>query len=1770
MDSIKKSRGPHRAQLTRRIQEIMEELNSMHPDEDIIRVNLDLLSRCYDRVHQFDEQLLALLGDEEEIDQELISIEDYEKRYLCTKIKADKFLSKLLSDNNDLASLGHSTEAHSVEGSQMKTYKLPKIEIRKFKGEYTDWLAFWAQFQKIDEDEHLHDSDKFQYLMQSIVPGTRAERVLSAYPQSAENYKQAVQALKDRFGDKTILTEVYVRQLLKLVIRNVNQPNNLSSMFDELEAHLRALNTLGVEPEVSAAFLYPMVESSLPLETIKVWQRSAFSGYSDDEDKSANERLTALMKFLRVEVKGAERLSIVSQGFQEAGRGRGKRHNDPPPTSPLGVPTVAGLHASHKPVHGCIFCGKSHDSQLCGKAQTMPYNDKKSILMENKACLCCLKVGHRAKSCKSFVRCMVCGNKHASLMCPNLEVNKKHETSVKTYMTDETNEVNSNLNCSDEVFLQTIWLTVRGNGGSKRVRALLDSGSQRSYILQKTAEQLNLRPEGHVQVSHSLFGGVKNIQKHDKYQINLSGVHTSHAETTIKVFGQKTICGKVPHVSKGPCLSELKLKKIYINDLSDKVHEIELLIGADYYGQLLTGRIEYLENGLVAMETMYGWTLSGSINMPSAAESSNIAMLATSLFVSDSTISRLWQLETIGIQDSIEVKTQQQRELEVREQFDSSVKRTDGRYVVSLPWTEGHAPDKMNSNRAAAMRRLQTTTAKLVSQQRYDEYNTVFNDWLSEDFIETVNDDKLVNSYYLPHRAVYKPDSLTTPVRPVFDASCANKGHPSLNDLLEKGPNLIELIPTVLLHFRNKKVGISADIRKAFQMIEVNPSDRDFLRFLWWTDKERKEAKVFRHKRVVFGVNSSPFLLAAVIDTHLRNVSEEHQYFAKELLKSFYVDNCLASVDSYEEYELFKQQATTIMSAAKMDLRNWEHTEFRNVNEDINELSCSKVLGLTWEKASDSLFCDSNLSDDEVSVKLTKRSILSLISRLFDPLGMLCPAVLPVKIILQEAWLSKLPWDAELPPEYEVKIKRWVKELGELNRVNIPRYLRGDTHSRELHTFCDASLSAYAAVSFLKVVLPDNNTSVTLVMAKSRLAPLKRPTIPRLELLACTIGARLSNYIVEKLNLPSSQSVLWSDSTTALAWINRNDQWGTFVGNRVKEIRELTNDMTWNHVPGIFNPADLPSRGCTPLHLVESRWWEGPEWLYQPTVPWAFENPPVDESIVISELKKTVSTVTACNTNDSSPQPECWCMFMHDSDTNYQHSMRVMCWIRRFIQNCQKSKVKLTGNLSPNEYEITQSVVFKIIQSEKFPQDVSVINGLSVVKNESGLYCVRTKLTQKNDTDSFRLPVLLPSDHPMIISLIRWYHIQNHHAGVQYLMSRMREHFWILRSRKTINKVIRKCVTCLRHASKHYKVDTGTLPCNRIETKNAFQTTGVDLAGPLYLKNNEKAWIVLFTCAVYRGVHLDYVTSLSTEAFISAFERFINSKGRPDVIYSDNGTNFTGAANLFKRIDWSRIADIYGCQQIRWIFNPPTAAWWGGWWERLVGLVKNLLKRMLGNARLNQDQLRTCLCQVENLLNERPLTVVTEDQEDLIPLTPAMFMRGISFASFPESHDIQADLSSAYRRRQQILNELKTRFRNEYLSMLVQKSTEKKPKSNLSPAPKVGDIVLVGSDDKRRVMWPLAVIIELIPGRDGIARTAKVKTQNGIMLRPVQRLYSLEVGTAAEANVLRNQNQLTEPNDGIPVQDNIPSPMYHKESVEPVLTRSGRSTKRPDRLKDYE
>lgn len=1720
MENLKVKRAGLRCSFTKTANVLKPELVKEDMHIGLVKDKFTKLQNLHLELKELDDKILDFLiegkASEKEVSTEIETREAYSDEF----ITLDRQVSEKMQIPDEMGFDARSQDGSGVSGHKIKTYKLPKIELKKFDGELLNWLPFWSQFEKIHEDPDLHDSDKFSYLVQSMKPGSRAKEFIESYPVTSENYDKAVTALKERFGKNELLIEVYVRELIKLIISNVKADSKdklpLDKLYDRIEAQLRALESLGLKSKDNTSWLYPMVESSLTEEVLRAWQRSSLFNHPEGTEIS---RLTNLMKFLKAEVEGEERLKLARSGFDNVNhkegyqdRARGEIKGKFKFKKQANIPTASGFLTTKD--RSCIFCSKAHDSKNCYDSRLMTLDEKISKIKDKRCCLKCLEPNHIARACKQFVRCYACGKAHFISLCP--EMHNKGEFSTEKPVVENLQTATARQMCTAEVALMTLRAKVAGINKTRIVRVLLDCGSQKSYILESLAVELGLPIVSKETVAHSLFGGARTDPKlHNKYRVKLcSASQHKHPDLEFDFLDQNVICGDVPCVAKGPILKELKRNKIWLSDVGSDCPEIEMLIGSDIYGKILTGFVKQLKGGLTAVCTKLGWAVCGTYNDIATPKEQNTSMLC-SLAIRDFKISDLWNLETIGILDAQQNLTKTAEEEIAREQFLNSLSRNEeGRYCVGLPWLGYNV--ELPSNRHVAEKRLFSVTQRLRYLNKYEDYDKIFKEWVNEGVIEVVPDAELNSKgHYLPHHPVFKPDSLTTKIRPVFDASCKVNRAPSLNDCLFKGPNLIEEIPSLLLRFREKRIGVTSDIRRAFLQIELRKEDRDFVRFLWW--EKENVLKEFRHTRVVFGVTSSPFLLGGVIAFHLSQAPAERSSITQKLERSFYIDNCVTSVDNEKELVDFIKYSTKILAEAQMDLRMWIFGPIENnvaglIPMDLGTESTLNdsvpVLGVIWDREEDNISI--GIKTAVLSENLSKREVLSVTQTIFDPLGFLAPVLLPAKLLLREIWATKTDWDTSLPENMNTKFLKWYSNLKILSNLKIPRRIGfGDKSSWSLHTFCDASQHAYATVIFLRCE-HDGKIFLNFVAAKSRVAPLKRITIPRLELMACVLGVRLTKYVTEALSINDTPKHFWTDSTTALSWIKKNDMWGTFVGNRVREICSVTNVNQWSYVPGQENPADLPSRGCSPLQFSELNWWKGPVWLKEPKDNWPQLDFKFNETLVFSECKKGVNLNLNVNLTVI-PGGTKW----FDKFSKFSKMVRVLSWVKRFIRNCQRQMVNKEPSLLVSEVQESKSTLLLLLQMESFPETGDVVHGILTQRDQSGLRRVKTKIIERDDSYAFRYPILLPSKHHIVECLIREYHLRNSHAGIQTLTVILREEFWIIAARRTIRSVVKKCVRCKRFSARHMTTVPIQLPLDRVRDASTFEITGIDLCGPLILRTKTKVWVVLFTCAVYRCVHLELVTSISAECFIQALRRFIARRGRPSVIYSDNGTNFIGTSTVLRKVDWEKVVSQEMLNPIQWKFIPPTAAWWGGWWERLIRSTKNLLVRILGQASVNYEELLTIICDVEAVINCRPLTYISNDSEDLSPLTPAMFLQDIKEYGTADLDFIdKSKLLVRQRFCQELREQFRIRFRKEYLGQLVQKRGQKDCEI------RVGDIVLIGSENLKRIHWPIARVQELCTGRDGRTRVVKVKTKNGILVRPVRRLYPLEVRSCTKDSVI--------------------------------------------------
>ena len=677
----------------------------------------------------------------------------------------------------------------------------------------------------------------------------------------------------------------------------------------------------------------------------------------------------------------------------------------------------------------------------------------------------------------------------------------------------------------------------------------------------------------------------------------------------------------------------------------------------------------------------------------------------------------------------------------------------------------------------------------------------------------------------------------------------------------------------------------------------------------------------------------------------------------------------------------------------------------------------------------------------------------------------------------------------------------------------MPRTYGLDGGSRyQLHAFCDASKEAFAAVIYVRTDREDPVQDTALVICKARLAPTQRVSIPRLELTAALIGARLMTFVKRHLPVPPTAEFFWTDSLVTLHWI-RSDvkRWGVYVQNRVREIQQLTSPVSWNHCSGADNPADLPSRGTSASYLQKREWLHGPDWLSLPASAWPDALISEPEPAECQEEERAQKVAVHASTVQEESNPGVGQIMTPEAYSSLTRLHRVTAWVLRWAGNA-RGGTRVIGDLTADEIEEAERRWIGQVQRDEYHEEIDLLEESGELSAnsrlfqlsafiDSGILKLKGRVQESTLTMQEKHPILLPNRHPYVSLVILELHQGLCHAGVQQTLFALRERFWVPRARQRVRQVIHACLRCRIFRLQPYAQESAPLPRERVCKSPPFSCIGVDLGGPLYMKENgvSKTYFVLFVCAAVRAVHLELVRTLSTEDFLEAFDRFVARRGLPKVVFSDNATNFQGAA--------PRLAN----HGIIWKFNIPRAPWWGGFYERLVRTIKDALKRTLYKSLLTFRELETVVYRIESVINARPLTTLSEDPNDVRPISPKDFLRDTtSDAEVSSTLEIglehRTSLGARWRHRQQVLAHLWQRWHNEYIRELrdIRRET--------TSDPRIGDVVLIGDNPRSSpVLWNAGKITQLFNGRDGLPRSASVQLKDGTSVsRPIQRLYPLE------------------------------------------------------------
>ena len=1696
--------------LTRLINKIQNILCQEEFDKDEL---IDLKETLFDRRDILIDEINAYI-DELHLQKEE---EEIKRRENEINVIDDKIEFLTTDINNTLKDLKMTNKSKSQKQQQPEC-QLERITLPRFNGkEYFQWKAI---FDVVIDEQSWPDRIKFIRLM-SCLDGAPRE-LLSNYPPVDASYHRCLNRLEQVYGGPERRVADAIRKVRSgRTIEEENLPE-LRRYITVLEAAEIALGYDDDELRQGGA-LYQCARERLSSSLTRNYLKWAL-------EKDVSESFQSLTTFLTIWSKVIE--------------GTPSEHNIKRNRPPILSHTIDNDKRNcrpnkdnfvivcpwHKKEHGS---NESHFLDRCADFKALSVKQRRDFIYVNRLCKICFKKNHIAKNCRNqralCRRCKGSNNTHHFLL---------HEDRNDSNGEIPVESIENN-NCQDKkdaISLQTVPVIVRNGEKQIKINALLDSGSNCSFLSKEIVKTLGLKEFDHETRTLHMMNVTDQALRVSKVKFELASVDGRWVRTECMLSVPNILLKSKP-VSWQKYKEEWShLRSISFPDLAPRDHH-EMLIGSDLiFYHRSRKEVCGLRDAPIARLTPLGWSCIGRYMTCNTNIEVGVAELECCQLEMDlnDQVSKMWRLDAIGIDvpaNEAHLPTEEERIAE--EMLERGLTFKDGRYEAPMLWQDDHPK---GNNFEAVYRRTKNMEHKM--QQRgnvVQRCSEVIKGYKDKGYIVEVSDErKYENAFYIPHFPIVKEEKVSSKVRIVFDAAAKYNGM-SLNDRLYAGPKYQQDIVKILINFRKFRFGLLCDLSEMYLQVSLASEDRRFCRFIW-------QDKIYEWTRTVFGRRDSPFIVLYVVKQNASKFNKKFPKAVKIIQSNMYVDDLAASCQSEGELMDLIHQITEIFAFAGMKVHKW-NTNSREVLKSIpdelkaktvedilkDDLPTTKILGLSWDAQRDVLFFTIDIKEPDENDLCTKRQILKTLARIYDPLGYLTPFLITARVIFQKVWTERTEWDEPVSQELKLEWLAWHRQLKELRKITIPRFMGLEQDNRfEIHVFSDASKDVYCACVYLKV-----GDRVSLVACKARVTPLKAQSIPRLELMAATLAVRLAKNVCAALDVDLKAVTFWVDAADILYWIKRPaKQFKPFVSNRVGEIQAVTDSVQWRYCPTKINPADIPTRMRTVKDLEdEVAWWSGPEFLKLPKEEWprGLEERQAERSSIQSAELAVCAHVAAGEDeteDDFALNASRW--------SNVKRLVRRMAYVLRFIARARKVSLPVPcdgQHLHPEELRQAEQRLIKLCQMEAFSDERAKIeHGLAVPKksklvrlnpfiDDDGLLRSRSRLHIVSWLEKdFKCPMILPKKHALTRLIVSEAHMRIGHAiGQNAVLNDLNQRFWIVGAKGVLNKVQSGCLKCKIERAKVLQPAMGPIPEFRLSKPlRAFNVTSVDFAGPYFTKRGRgqarnKRYLALFTCLQIRAVHLEVVASLETSSFLNAFARFISRRGCPEKMLSDNGKTFVRADKEIRAkmlSDQDRI--ISNHKKIVWQFLPPYSPNMGGVHEIMVKSAKRALRHILVAAEISDEELETAVVQAEGLLNSRPLTKASGDVQDELCLTPNHFLFGRAnpgnVLEEVDKGEKALPLSRRWKYVQALVQHFWLRWQREVLHSYRTRTKWLEDQPNL----KCGDVVMIlDSIEVRKRNWRLGIIENIFTGRDERVRVVDVRTDGKVYRRPVNKLCLL-------------------------------------------------------------
>lgn len=1647
---------------------------------------------------------------------------------------------KAIVEASGAGSMEHSNGSFRLEDGPSyhgvrPSYKLPVFQLPEFDGTLESWIPFKEIFETmIHNNNDIAKPMKYSYLRGAV----KVKSVLDNFGVSAIFYDDAWKALCERHDDEKKKKTHLFNKLLSIKAMNGESVAELTRIIDDFSSVVTSLQLCHTTLD---DMLMHIVQFRLDDLASREWQKHL----QTEEAPTFAKMMTFLTEYCGIVASLSSNVRKVAVKPKEVKAGTSSKH----------FQASSSLHCSMCGENHAVFsCPKFralsvddrhkfvNDKRLCRNCLA-PGHQQRSCLSKGRCRIC--KEAHSSllhkENVSQFLPEPVAEYRPRAAPQPSKPPQSASEPmpfGVQPFRSVTPPQVNyqprshvcitqcasgaRSLALHHDALLTTITFNALGADGKWRVgRALLDSGSQGNHITLGFAKELGLPLHKSTQQIFGINGQTSTVSyiadviiasRYRKFYAELYGC-----------FVSDNITGTLPPKRIDPTKLNLPKDFFYADPLFYEPGKIDMLLGTGIYHDTQLHNVIRRPGAPTVAETMFGWGVGGEFQVDA------------NFSVPGPTLLNCYTQQLSHQDDLLDAKIDKFLELDDCEASSKRLISPEHRYCLDVfDKTTIHDSVAKHVTVVLPMNdgiyQLESNFEKAVKQFEYQErkrlldvnVNKAYIDYMemliSTGRLTEVSPDLHKRGFYLPHHGVLKSSSTTTAVRPVYNGSSVSKSGKSLNQCLCVGPNVQPDLFDVLIRFRLGAYVLKSDVEKMYLNVHVHESQRTYQKIVWRKSPD-EPLKHYTLNRVTFGLAPSSFLATNVLNYIAKKFSKQFPEATRIILSCFYVDDFVFSFDDLKIGRKIRDEIRFILMQIGFPMRKWSsnHPELlsnlpaSDVEAVGDGAAILKTLGIAYDARSDNiLFAAKSFAE----VPKIKTELISEVASIYDPIGWISPVVVTAKLHMKMT--RKLKWKEALPSEVKESWCTFRAELPALSKLSIPRHsLIVNSVTISLHGFSDASLEAYGCVFYLRSADRAGNVKISLLCSKSRVTPTKQQTIARLELCAATLMSKLLRKIKECLTCSIKTVTLWTDSMISLHWIaSEPSEKSIFVGNRVAVCQDLTAGCNWRHCSTNQNPADKISRGMAPDEIRECRiWWNGPEFLTLSEDDWPATKLEIvgqDAEESKREMRKVFTAVA--------PNP--LLQLIETRFSSMQKVINTIAYLRRLAYDvdCRETPLSieekdyslefiirwLQQSLFPDEYNFFIRKLKNPEAEEKFPSKSSLIS-LAPFMDDKKIICVGGRIRESPGlTNQQKHPMILPRCQFTKL-IVRWMHKLFLHPGNNAMLSYVREYYWPLDAKSVIRRVKHECITCFRFKPQMAEQIMANLPLDRVQMSPPFTATALDYAGPVDLKSGltrnasiVKAYIAVFKCMATGAMHFELVTSLSTAAFIQAFDRFVSRRGLCRDVYSDNGTCFQGANNEFVRILKSLEAEIgekLAEKSIRWHFTTPLAPHAGGIYESGVKTMKQHLIRESAYRSYDFEQLMTLLCKIEAVVNSRPLTPLNNDPDDFQVLTPAHFLVGRSLVAKPEKNYLPVPVNrlDRFNEMQRLQQKIWNLWYHDYLHHLQTRPLKFRKLNEFH----VGDMVLIKDNNLPPLKWKIGRIKELFKDKHGVVRNVLIKMPNG-------------------------------------------------------------------------